>query len=168
MICICCCPAPSSVTYGDSFPRLGEAFRANHTVIPSSGAVRHLIPKWKAFAPANIHINSKAAVAPNAVQQPLCLFFRTPANAKKHPANRFRSAGCLALIVYGSAYAAQHREEITPQCSRTGGTSSRTGCAKCPSEKSSAARTRCSKQRGCSPYPPSGCPQPYAAVQSAR
>ena len=37
---------------------------------------------------------------------------------------------------------------ITPQHNRTAGTSSRRGYARCPSERGSAARSRCSKQRG--------------------
>ena len=74
--------------------------------------------------------------------------------AKKHPASRFRSAGCSVLKSYGSAYATQPTGEITPRCSRTAGTSSRRGCAKCPSERGSAASSRCSKRWAGSRYPP--------------
>ena len=55
---------------------------------------------------------------------------------------------------------------ITPQHNRTAGTSSRRGCARCPSERGSAARSRCSKQRGCRRRRPSACPRPRAASQS--
>ena len=59
-------------------------------------------------------------------------------------------------------------KEITPQYNRTAGTSSRRGCARCPSERGSAARSRCSKQRGSHRHPPSGCPRPRAASGSGR
>ena len=45
-------------------------------------------------------------------------------------------------------------KEITPQYNRTAGTSSRRGCARCPSEWGSAASSRCSKRSAGSPYPP--------------
>ena len=57
-------------------------------------------------------------------------------------------------------------KEITPQYTHTAGTSSRRGCARCPSERGSAARSRCSKQRGCRRRRPSACPRPRAASQS--
>ena len=56
--------------------------------------------------------------------------------------------------------------EITPRYNRTAGTSSRRGCARCPSERGSAARSRCSKQRGCRRHRSSGCPRPRAASRS--
>ena len=58
-----------------------------------------------------------------------------------------------------------YRAKIS-RCSRTAGTSSRRGCARCPAGKNPAARSHCSKPRGCSPCLPSGCLQPCAAARS--
>ena len=64
-------------------------------------------------------------------------------NQKPHPQRV--SASRVRLFSYLSA---GNAKGVSPQHNRTAGTSSRRGCARCPSEKSSAARSRCSKQRG--------------------
>ena len=79
----------------------------------------------------------------------------------KHP-QRITRWGCLFSAIYQQLPPGK----ITPRCSRTAGTSSRRGCARCPSERGSAARSRCSRQRGCRRCQPSAYPRPRAASRS--
>ena len=78
-------------------------------------------------------------------------------NKSPHPLPFGRGWGFIRSIYY--------RAKIS-RCSRTAGTSSRRGCARCPAGKNPAARSHCSKPRGCSPCLPSGCLQPCAAARS--
>ena len=67
---------------------------------------------------------------------------QSPHNTQnKHP-QRIARWGCFSYLTAGSV------QGFSPQHNRTAGTSSRRGYARCPSERGSAARSRCSKQRG--------------------
>ena len=106
-----------------------------------------------------------------------CKFSRQCLPAARLRAGHARPLQCILFSSYKKGMTHFHRSclllcgfavyaGITPQHNRTAGTSSRRGCARCPSERGSAARSRCNTQRGCRRRRPSACPRPRAASQS--